>query len=111
MIGTFSSSFGSHVLVCSVLVTSISKLNSFTYFSGALQLNDGCVTICQCTSPVLAALPLDAGPVSASLSAITANVTAWIATCKISVWIASDSAISASFCKTVCLFSGLPTSA
>ena len=44
--------------------------------------------------PTLAVLVSDVGPVSASFSAITAIVAAWIAAYMIAVWIASDSAIS-----------------
>ena len=90
-----------------VYFNSISKVNSPYYplnssidLSRAFQLNDSCLKagppcLRLCTSPTLATLVPDVGPMSTSLSAIIATVDAWIATCMIVVWIAPDSDFSA----------------
>ena len=57
MIGTFSSLFSSCAVVCSMFITSISKFNISTYFSVALQSNDGCLCtglqcLGMCASPM-----------------------------------------------------------
>ena len=99
MIWTFSSSFTSYVLVCSLSLTFLSKLNSSTYLSEAFQLNNGCLKshlqyFGLCASPTLAGLAPNRGLGFASFSTITTTFAVWIATSMIAVWIESDSAIS-----------------
>ena len=90
----------SYTLVCSIFGASISKFNSPIYLSGVFQLNAACLRVSlPCldlyASPILAILVTVVSPVSASFSAITVAVATWIATCVISVYTASNSAIPA----------------
>ena len=95
-----SSSVSSCVLVRSLLITSISKLNNSTYLSVAFQFNDDFLKadlqcLCVHASPTLAVFALKVNPALSSFIVITADVASWIKACVTAVWIASDSAISA----------------
>ena len=85
IIGIFSSSFSSYVLVWSVFVTSILKLNNSTYLSRAFQLKNSCINagllcLCLCACLRKAVFLPGMGPASTFLIAITAAVSTWIAT-------------------------------